>query len=139
MNKFFEWIILDFFWMNEIFEWIICVFFWMNKFFEWIILLYDWMNYWMNNKNCIIHKKNEWSVKKSSWHQNLNKMCYSGLAIKDCEFGGYLWLAVGRWNFRTFWQNQDFFRTIFHISLLHILLLILNSFFQFEWINSLNE
>ena len=59
MNKIFEWIILDFFWTNKFFEWIICVLFWMNKFFEWIILLCDWMNYWMNNKKCIIHKKNE--------------------------------------------------------------------------------
>ena len=87
MNKFFEWIILDFFWMNEIFEWIICVFFWMNKFFEWIILLYDWMNYWMNNKKCIIHKKNEWSVKKkfvaSKFEQNvLIRACNKRLWIR---------------------------------------------------------
>ena len=87
MNKFFEWITFDFFWMNEIFEWIILDFFWMNKFFEWIILLYDWMNYWMNNKNCIIHKKNECRVKKkfvaSKFEQNvLIRACNKRLWIR---------------------------------------------------------
>ena len=70
MNIFFEWMILDFlewiiFWMNNF------GFFWMNKFFEWIFLLYDWMNYWMNNKKCTIHKKNNLSLKKVHWKAKL--------------------------------------------------------------------
>ena len=35
------------------------------------------MNYWMNNKKCIIHKKNEKSVKKNFAASKFEKKCFN--------------------------------------------------------------
>ena len=62
-NEYFYWMNNQIiFWMNKFLEWIFLILFWMNKFFEWIFSPYNWMNYWMTQKKCAIHKKNEWKV-----------------------------------------------------------------------------